>query len=178
MSTATLIRPVGATDHTAGSCDASITLVEYCDFECPYCRMAEPIVHAVRNSLGDRLRFVYRHFPLAEIHPHARLAAQAAEAAAAQGRFWEMKTMLFANQRALALENLIGYAGSLGLDTERFAFELRTQMYARRVSDDFRDGVRSGVNGTPTFFVNNERYDAPWTEPEGFIRALRELAGG
>src|SRR5690606_24226921 len=111
-------------------------------------------------------------------HPHARLAAQAAEAAAAQARFWEMKTMLFANQRALALENLIGYAGSLGLDTARFAFELRTQMSVRRVSDDFRDGVRSGVNGTPTFFVNNERDDAPWTEPEGFIGALRELAGG
>ena len=177
MSTTMLVRPVNAHDHVAGPCDAPITLVEYGDFECPYCRMAEPIVRAAREGLGTQIRFVYRHFPLAEIHPHARMAAQAAEAAAAQGRFWEMRDVLFANQRRLEQEDLIRYAYDLELDTERFTSELRTQWYARRVSDDFRDGVRSGVNGTPTFFVNGERYDAPWTEPEGFVRALREAAG-
>lgn len=174
MSMATLIRPVDPDDHAAGPCDAPVTLVEYGDFECPYCRMAEAIVKAARYELGDQLRFVYRHFPLAEIHPHARLAAQAAEAAGAQGRFWEMRSMLLEHQRSLGMDDLIQYAHWLELDTERFTCELRAQIHARRVTDDFRDGVRSGVNGTPTFFVNGQRYDGSWAEPETFIQALRD----
>lgn len=173
MSTTMLVRPVNVDDHVTGSCDAPVTLVEYGDFECPYCRMAESVVEAARDELGKRLRFVYRHFPLAEIHPHARLAAQAAEAASAQGRFWEMREILLEHQHALGMDDLVRYAHWLKLDTDRFTRELRAQIHARHVTDDFREGVRSGVNGTPTFFVNGERYDGSWTEPDTFIRALR-----
>lgn len=177
MSGATLVRPVDRRDHVAGNPDAPITLVEYGDFECPFCRLAAPVVAAARRELGDSLRVAFRHFPLGEIHPHARVAAQAAEAAAAQGRFWEMHDMLFDHQHALNEADLIGYAKTLGLDTRRFVRELHEEVHARRVSDDFRQGVLSGVNGTPTFFVNGERYDGSWADPERFIAALRRTAG-
>jgi protein-disulfide isomerase len=176
MSAGVLTPAVSAQDHVAGHDDAPVTLVEYGDYQCPYCGMAHPIVKAAQHELGSHLRFVYRHFPLAEIHPHARLAAQAAEAAAAQGRFWEMHDMLFEHQNALEAEDLVGYAKSLGLDTGRFARELEAGTYAKRVRDDFRSGARSGVNGTPTFFVNGVRYDGSWANQEAFIRALRDAA--
>ena len=176
MSDGELTPPVSAQDHTAGPDDAPVTLVEYGDFECPYCGMAHPIVQAAQRELGSQLRFVFRHFPLAEAHPHARLAAQAAEAAAAQGRFWEMHDMLFEHQDALDVEDLVGYAKSLGLDTAQFARDIEAGTYAKKVRDDFRSGVRSGVNGTPTFFVNGTRYDGSWANGEAFIRALREAA--
>jgi protein-disulfide isomerase len=171
-----LTPPVSEHDHSAGPGDAPVTLVEYGDYECPYCGMAYPIANAAQRALGSRLRFVFRNFPLAEIHPHARHAAQAAEAAAAQGKFWEMHDMLFEHQHALEDEDLIGYARSLGLDAERVARELEAGTYAKRVRDDFRSGVRSGVNGTPTFFVNGERYEGPWADEATFIRALRDAA--
>lgn len=176
MSTSLLTPPVSDRDHSAGPADAPVTLVEFGDLECPYCRLAEPIVAAARRELGSMLRFVYRHFPLAEMHPHARMAAQATEAAGAQGRFWEMRALLFEHQDALGENDLFGYAVALGLDTERFTRELSEQVHARRVSDDFRSGVRSGVNGTPTFFVNGERYDGPWTGATAFTRMLRDTA--
>jgi protein-disulfide isomerase len=163
---------VGPHDHVAGNEDAPVTLVEYGDYECPSCGMAYPIVKAAQRELGNELCFVFRNFPLAEIHPHARHAAQAAEAAAAQDRFWPMHDMIFEHQNALEDADLVRYAGILELDVERFARQLEAGTYAKRVSDDFRSGVRSGVNGTPTFFMNGQRYDGSWTDDEAFISAL------
>jgi protein-disulfide isomerase len=176
MSAGRLTPPVSARDHVAGPDDAPVTLVEYGDYECPHCGRAHPIVKAVQRQLGDQLRFVFRNFPLAEAHPHALVAAQAAESAGAQGRFWEMHDMIFEHQDALELQDLVGYAELLGLDVERFERDLETGTYAKKVRDDFRSGVRSGVNGTPTFFLNGERYDGSWANVEAFIRALRDAA--
>jgi protein-disulfide isomerase len=168
-----LTPPVSDRDHAAGPVDAPVTLVEYGDYECPYCGMAYPIVKALQRQLGTQLRFVFRNFPLAEAHPHARHAAQVAEAAAAQGKFWEMHDMLFEHQQALTDPDLIGYARELGLDAERVARELEAGTHAKRVRDDFRNGMRSGVNGTPTFFINGERYDGSWMHEKKFVGALR-----
>ena len=178
MSEGELTPPVSAQDHAAGPDDAPVTLVEYGDYECPYCGMAHPIVKRAQQELGNRLRFIFRNFPLAEAHPHARLAAQAAEAAAAQGKFWEMNDMLFEHQDRLELQDLVGYAKTLGLDIRQFQRDLEAGTYAKRVRDDFRNGVRSGVNGTPTFFVNGERYNGSWANEEAFIGALRNAARG
>ena len=176
MSAGRLTPPVSARDHVAGPDDAPVTLVEYGDYECPHCGRAHPVVKAVQRQLGDQLRFVFRNFPLAEAHPHALVAAQAAESAGAQGRFWEMHDMIFEHQDALELQDLVGYAELLGLDVERFERDLETGTYAKKVRDNFRSGVRSGVNGTPTFFLNGERYDGSWANVEAFIRALRDAA--
>lgn len=176
MSEARLTPPVSSDDHVLGGGDAPITLVEYGDFECSYCGMAYPIVRSIQRRLGSELRLVYRHFPLKEAHPHAQRAAEASEAAAAQGHFWEMHAMLFEHQHALEDEDLVGYARELGLDDGRVARELESGTYARAVRDDFRNGVRSGVNGTPTFFINGERYDGSWTDESRFLRALRNAA--
>ena len=173
MSAAQLTPPVSADDHIAGPDTAPVTLVEYADYECPYCGMAHPIVRRAQQTLGDRLRFVFRNFPLAEAHPHARLAAQAAEAAAAQGKFWEMHDMLFEHQDALEPDDILGYAKELGLDVARMTRDLEAGVFARKVRDDFRGGVRSGVNGTPTFFVNGERYEGSWANEDAFVQALR-----
>ena len=173
--------PVGPDDHVQGPADAPVTLVEYGDFECPYCGMAYPIVKAAQRKLGPRLRFVYRHFPLAEAHPHARHAAAAAEAAAAQGgeqAFWAMHDALFENQHALDDASLARLASRLGLDGDRVAADLAAGTYAPRVRQDFRSGVRSGVNGTPTFFINGVRYDRGWADEGQFVRVLREAGEG
>lgn len=159
--TARLAVPVGGRDHAEGPPEAPAALVEYGDFECPACGSAYPMVKELHAEEGDRLRVVFRHFPLNSIHPHARAAACAAEAAGLQGRFWEMHDMLFENQDALEDEDLLGYAGKLGLDIARFDADRQSEEVAERVSDDFRGGVRSGVNGTPTFFVNGLRHDGP-----------------
>jgi protein-disulfide isomerase len=176
MSDGKLTPSVSARDHIAGPDDAPVTLVEYGDYECPYCGMASPIVKAAQRELGGQLRFVFRNFPLAEAHPHARMAAQAAEAAAAEGRFWEMHDMLFEHQDALEAQDLVGYAKSIGLDVQQFTRELKAGTYEKPVRDDFRSGVQSGVNGTPTFFVNGARYDGSWANAEKFIGALRDAA--
>ena len=176
MSDGTLTPPVGPNDHAAGPADAPVTLVEYGDFECPYCGQAYPIVKALQERLGKRLRFVFRHFPLSESHPHAEHAAETAEAAGAQGRFWEMHDALYEHQRALRDEALIGYATELGLDAARVARELEDGAWTARVQADFRGGVRSGVNGTPTFFINGERYDGSWGDVDGFADALSDSA--
>jgi protein-disulfide isomerase len=161
---ATLVPPVGEDDHAEGPANAPVTLVEYGDFECPHCGRAYPIVRAVQRRLGKRLRFVFRHFPLTEMHPHAQHAAEAAEAAAAQGKFWEMHGRLFERQFALEDENLVEYALDLGLDASRVGRELAAHIYKPQVRDDFMSGVRSGVNGTPTFFIDGVRYDGAWDE--------------
>jgi protein-disulfide isomerase len=172
-----LTPPVSQDDHRAGPDDAPVTLVEYGDFECPHCGRAHPIVREVQELMGPRLRFVFRHFPLAEMHPHAVPAAQAAEAAAGQGKFWEMHHLLFENQQALEDLDLVRYAKALQLDTVRFARELAAGLHADRVRKDFRSGVRSGVNGTPTFFINGVRHDRPW-DLEALLFALEEAAVG
>ena len=159
---ARLSLPVTDRDHTQGSAQAAVTLVEYGDYECPHCGRAHPIVKEVQRRLGSKLRFVFRNFPLAEMHPHAQHAAEAAEAAAGQERFWEMHDTLFEHQRSLDDWHLVQYAQTLGLDLQRFQQDLTSHTYAGRVREDFRSGVRSGVNGTPTFFINGVRHDDSW----------------
>ncbi len=176
MSEGKLSPPVSERDHSIGPATAPVTLVEYGDYECPHCGHAYPIVKALQRKLGKRLRFVFRNFPLAEAHPHARHAAEAAEAAADQGKFWEMHDALFENQLALEDHQLVATTRHLGLDAERVAAALEAGTYTQRVRDDFRSGVRSGVNGTPTFFVNGRRYDGPWSDERTFIGALENAA--
>ncbi|MDX6491371.1 MAG: hypothetical protein QOD43_1616 [Gaiellaceae bacterium] len=163
-------------DHVQGPADAAVTLVEYGDYECPYCGAAYPIVKEVQARMGDRLRFVFRNFPITTSHPHAEQAAESAEAAAAQERFWEMHDVLYENQRHLGDDHLLGYAEQLGLDVERFGKELAEHVHAPRVREDFMSGVRSGVNGTPTFYINGMRHDDSY-ELETLLAALEEAAG-
>ena len=148
-------------DHIRGTVDAPISLLEYGDYECPFCGVAYPVVEAVREEMGDALRFVYRHFPLTTVHPHAWMAAEASEAAGAQRRFWPMHDLLFEDQEHLAVPDLVARARALGLDEDRFGEELAAHVHAGRVQEDFVSGVRSGVPGTPTFFVNGVRYEGP-----------------
>jgi Na+/H+ antiporter NhaA len=144
-------------DHIRGPLEAAVTVVEYGDFECPYCGQAEPVVRELLREFGD-VRYVWRHLPLNDVHPHTQLAAEAAEAAAAQGAFWEMHDLLLAHQDALRLNDLIGYAEQLGLDVERFTVDLREHTGAGRVAEDIDSADLSGVSGTPTFFVNGRRH--------------------
>ena len=172
---AELIKPVGQDDHIRGNASAPLTLVEYGDFECPYCGMAYPIVKRVERELGDELRVVFRHFPLRQQHPHASHAAQAAEAAGAQRAelFWDMHDMLFEHQDALEDQDLVGYAKDIGANAAEVARALTDGTYEKIVRDDFRNGVQSGVNGTPTFYVNGVRFDGSWNDPRELIVALR-----
>jgi protein-disulfide isomerase len=162
-------------DHIQGSADAAVTLVEYGDYECPYCGAAYPIVKEVQSRMGDALRFVFRNFPITTSHPHAEQAAEAAEAAATQGRFWEMHDVLYENQRRLGDPDLRAYAEALGLDVAQFDNELSEHVHAPRVREDFMSGVRSGVNGTPTFFINGVRHDDSY-ELETLLAALKQAA--
>ena len=177
MSARRLHPPVGENDHALGPADAPVTLVEYGDYECPHCYRAHPMLKRIVANLGDRLHFVFRNFPLTEIHPHALHAAEAAEAAADQGKFWEMHDTIYEHQQdgPLALEDraLVGYAEELGLDARRVASALATDAYEERVRADFMSGVRSGVNGTPTFFINGQRFDEEWGERE-LLAAIEE----
>jgi len=158
-----LVLPVSEKrDHIFGPPNAAVTLVEYGDFECPHCGAAHLVLKELIEQLGDHFRLVFRHFPLAQIHPRAELAAEAAEAAGAQGHFWEMHDALFENQDALEEGDLVGYAEKLGLKVPRFIRELAEHTYLNRVREDFGSGVRSGVNGTPTFFLDGRRHDGGW----------------
>ena len=141
-------------DHVAGPDTAAITVVAYCDFECPYCGRAYPIIKQLQARLEDRLRFVFRHFPLIHKHPLAQQAAEATEAADTQGQFWAMHDLVFENQDALGKDDLCRYAEALRLDLTRFEQELRDRMSAKRVERDVASGRRIGVKGTPTFFIN------------------------
>jgi protein-disulfide isomerase len=157
--TAILTLPTAGRDHIRGPIDAPIKLLEYGDFECPFCGQAYPVVRKIQRKLGDSLCFAFRHFPLTNVHPHSEHAAEAAEAANAQGRFWEMHELLFENQGALEDEDLMRYATILGLDVRRLVDEILSGAYSEQIREDFKAGVRGGVNGTPTFFINGERYD-------------------
>jgi protein-disulfide isomerase len=175
---AKLAVPVNAQDHIRGNANAPLTLLEYGDYQCPYCGAAYPIVEQVRQHFGDRLRFVFRHFPLTQVHPHAESAAEAAEAAGAQGKFWEMDDMLFTHQYALDDVHLAEYAAVIGLDIGGFKLDLASHAYAEQVREYFLSGVRSGVNGTPTFFINGERHDGSYNLPTLTAALQSALARG
>jgi protein-disulfide isomerase len=168
---ARLTPPVSARDHAQGPADAPVTLVEYGDYECPHCGRAYPIVKAVQRSLGNDLRFVFRNFPLAKAHLHAEHAAEMAEAAGHEEKFWPMHDRLFEHQDALEDGHLVGYAATLGIDPAWAAAALARGLFRERVGEDFASGVRSGVNGTPTFFINGERYDG-LLHPTSLLEAL------
>jgi protein-disulfide isomerase len=163
-------------DHIQGPADAPVTLVEYGDYECPYCGAAYPIVKEVQARLGQQLRFVVRNFPISTSHPHAEHAAEAAEAAAAQDRFWEMHDLLYENQQHLGDQDLHTDADRLGLDVARFDRELAEHVHAARVHEDFLSGVRSGVNGTPGFYINGTRHDDSF-DIETLLTAVERAAG-
>jgi protein-disulfide isomerase len=165
--------PVGENDHRIGPATAPVTLVEYGDYQCPYCGAAYPVTKELLRILGDDLQLVYRHFPLSQIHPLAYDAALAAEAAGGQGRFWEMHEQLYAHQDRLAPDDLLSYARAVGVDLDRFARDLAERTYEPKVRADFLSGVRSGVNGTPTFFVNGVRHNGNWDLPS-LLTAIRE----
>jgi len=155
-----LTLPVGERDHSEGPQDAPMVLVEYGDYQCPYCGAAYPIVKKIQKELGTRLKFVFRNFPITNSHPQAQWAAEMAEAAAAQGRFWQMHDYLYENQRSLGDEGFFAsYAKKLNMDVARLEREIAQHVHSARVQEDFMSGIRSGVNGTPTFFINDQRYD-------------------
>jgi protein-disulfide isomerase len=151
--------PVGPEDHSQGEADARCTLVEYGDYQCPYCGEAYPMVKRIQQHFGGRLRFVFRNFPLTQIHPNAEPAAETAEFAGAQGKFWEMHDLLYENQDRLEVALLPSLAEELMLSGRELQKALQRGDYRARVRADFSGGVRSGVNGTPTFFINGERHD-------------------
>jgi protein-disulfide isomerase len=175
---ANLIVPVSAHDHIRGPVNAPLTLVEYGDFQCPHCAAAYPEVAAIANELSDSLRLVFRHFPLAQVHPQAQRAAEAAEAAASQGRFWEMAPLLYENQEELDDHSLGRYAKKAGLNLKRFKKELSSGVHAARVRADYLGGVRSGVDGTPTFFINGKRYEGSFKSEAIVAALLNESRGG
>ena len=150
---------IGSYDHLQGVLGAELSLLEYGDFECPYCGTAEPTIHELLRRFEDEVRFVFRHLPLNDVHSSAQVAAEAAEAAGAQGAFWDMYDLLLAHQDALAPRDLIRYAAELGLDVDRFRDDLRQRRHAARVGEDVASADASGVSGTPTFFVNGRRHD-------------------
>lgn len=160
--TAKLTKPVTDEDHFRGPRNAAVELVEYGDYECPHCRQVNDIRRELRARIGDKYRYIYRHFPITSSHTHAQIAAEAAEAASAQGKFWEMHNLLFKHQGELDQDHIFQYAAEIGLDLERFKRELTEGVYTKRVKDDFESGIQSGVHGTPTFFINGNRYDGTW----------------
>jgi protein-disulfide isomerase len=171
----TLSHPVGPADHVLGPADAHVTIVEYLDYECPYCARAHLEVRGLLDRVGDKLRFVPRHFPLVDLHPYAQIAAEAAEAAGAQGRFWEMHALLLENQEALAPAYLVRYAAALGLDLGRFLEDLQRHTHVDKVENDLRSGLRSGVKGTPSFFVGNAEVQTDW-HGGNLMRAVQRAA--
>ena len=173
----TLKMPLTSQDHVQGSPQAPIQLVEYGDYECPYCGQAYVVVKALQRALGDDLLFAFRNFPLTQVHPRAFPAACAAEAAGLQEAFWPMHDVLYENQQALEDEDFLAYATEIGLDVAQFAKDMVSEPVAERVRADFLSGARSGVNGTPTFFVNGHRYDGSW-QPGVFLAFLNELRAG
>jgi protein-disulfide isomerase len=175
---------VSERDHAQGPRTAPVTLVEYGDYECPHCARAHPIVKELQRRLGDSLCFVFRNFPLTEIHPYALHAAEAAESVgvhAGDSAYWRMHDLIYEHQqdseRALDDEHLVWYAKQAGADARKVAEDLLDDAFADQIKDDFLSGVRSGVNGTPTFFVNGERFDGAWYDVDVFESALREVAG-
>jgi protein-disulfide isomerase len=167
----TLRVPVGEQDHVQGSAEAKCTLVEYGDYECPHCGRAYPTVKRVQKHFGMKLRFIFRNFPLVEMHPHAESAAETAEYAGTKDKFWEMHDALFENQEQLGGTLYLKLAQGLGLSPQELREAVEKREFLARVKNDFSGGVRSGVNGTPTFFINGKRHDAPF-EYEDLVQAI------
>lgn len=169
---------VGDRDHSQGAQDAPLVLVEYGDYQCPYCGAAYPQVKRVQKELGTSLRFIFRNFPITNAHPQAEWAAETAEAAAAQGRFWEVHDFLFENQQFLGNPSYFSaYESKIKLDARKITEEIERHSFLPRIKEDFESGVRSGVNGTPTFFINGTRYDgAPEAAP--IVAALKRAGKG
>jgi len=161
FSSVTLTHPVSARDHVQGPEDAPLTLVEYGDYQCPYCGKAYPAVKGLQETLGNKLRFVFRNFPLTQSHPYSLLAAETAEAAAFQGKFWEMHDLLFEEQESFNPDLISVWAERLGLDLDKLGRDIGQGAVEERLGEDRQSGIRSGVNGTPTFFVNGVRFDGP-----------------
>lgn len=168
--------PVSTHDHAQGAAHAHVTLVQYGDYECSHCGRAYPIVKAVQRALGAELRFVFRNFPLTQIHPHALHAAEVAEAAALQGKFWEMHDALYEHQAAQDDHHLLGYARALGLDPARIAKDASSEAVVGRIRADLAGGEASGVQGTPAFYINGVRHDASWDEAT-LLAAVRAAHG-
>jgi protein-disulfide isomerase len=154
-----LIQPVNQADHIKGPFNAPLTLVEYGDYECPYCGSAYFIIKQLQEHLKNDFRFVFRNFPLKESHPYALMAADAAEAAAKQNKFWEMHDCIYENQNSLSPESLVEFAQRIHLNMDEFKKDVESRSVASKIEEDFKTGVRSGVNGTPCFFINEERYE-------------------
>jgi protein-disulfide isomerase len=180
MSDGVLKVPLGPRDHIQGSPDAPVVLLEYGDYQCPYCGRAYPIVKALQRRLGNVMAFAFRNFPLTEIHPQAEMAAEAAEAAGARGKFWPMHDMIYEHQQdgpdALEVEALATYASMIGLNPVALIQDIADHTYLPRIRDDFMSGVRSGVNGTPTFFINGVRFDGDWTDVDALVEAISGAA--
>jgi protein-disulfide isomerase len=166
--------PVSSEDHIQGNRNAPLTLVEYGDYECPYCGTAYLIVKRIQKHFGDHLRFVFRNFPLIDNHPHAGIAAMTAEFAATKGKFWEMHDLLYENQQSLELPDLMNYAESLNLSPADLQIAIKNKIFAEKIQNDFMNGVRSGVNGTPTFFINEIRFNDSF-EYENLFHALNNV---
>ena len=158
--------PVNTRDHVSGGRNAMVTLVEYGDYQCPHCAAAQPNVRRVQVQFGERLALVYRHFPLTEIHPDALVAAETAEFAGEHGRFWEMHEAIFQNQGLLSQTMLFALASTLGLSQVDLRDAINRGRYLGKINEDFMGGIRSGVNGTPTFFINGERYNGAYLAPD------------
>jgi protein-disulfide isomerase len=169
--------PVGPDDHASGPSDAKLTVVEYGDYQCPYCGQAFPIVEQLRKDFAGSMRFVFRNLPLADVHPHAEAAAEVAEAVALQGKFWEIHDTLFENQRNLGDAALRRYIEDVGADADEVTKALAGGAPRDRVEADFEGAIRSGANGTPTFFVNGVRYDGSWQYEPFFDFLTSELKG-
>lgn len=165
--------PVSSLDHIQGNQDAPLTLVEYGDYECPYCGMAYPIVKRLQEYFEDDLRFVFRNFPLIDVHPHAGIAAMTAEFASTKGKFWEMHDILYENQEQLEFEDLMNYAKFLNLPTNELKSSIENEEFSQKIQNDFIGGVKSGVNGTPTFFINEKRFNGSF-EYENLLKALKD----
>jgi protein-disulfide isomerase len=157
-----LTPPVNRTDHVKGPASASVELVEYGDFECPHCAAAYPIVKEIESVFGKSLKFGFRHFPLREVHPYAEIAAVAAEAAGRQNKFWNMHDMIYEHQSELDVQALLQFAEDLNLDIVQFEKDMRNGELIEKVEADFESGIRSGVNGTPSFFINGFRYNGAY----------------
>ena len=171
-----LTQPVSARDHAEGPEDAPLTLVEYGDYQCPYCGAAYPVVKRLQKTLGKELRFVFRNFPVTQAHPYALIAAEAAEAAALQGKFWEMHDLLYEQQTHLKPEIIPVWAKKIGLDLNKFGKDTKQGgVVEKRIQEDRQSGIRSGVNGTPTFYINGKRYDGSH-DYDSLLAALESLA--
>jgi protein-disulfide isomerase len=174
-TTGRLVTPVEDTDHIRGKAEASVTLTEYGDYQCPYCGMAYPAVQEVLRQRPSTVRLAYRHFPLTNVHPHAEMAAEVAEAAGARRRFWDMHDWLFSNQQLIEPGSVLRTAGDFGLDVASVRREVDEHVYLDRIRRDFVGGVRSGVNGTPSFFINDVRHEGGYSFDE-LLAAVDEAA--